>query len=206
MTDTRPRRNPGKGAGQVRERGVATVELAIMLPLLLIILFAIVDIGRLLDARFTVTKLAQQGGLLVFRDLPTPVTPVASPDLIILLQNASTLNLVNSGRIYVWQIIGATTSGGTPTIDTNHSGLAAGYGALAVNSSIGAGYTKLGLTNDLYAALGYDSALGMAPIPQVTVVEIFYQYQPITPLSRLMPGLLTGSGGGFIISSKAIFP
>ena len=43
-----------------------------------------------------------------------------------------------------------------------------------------------------------------ADISNVTVVEVFYKYTPITPISRFAPGLFTNSGGT-IISSKAVF-
>ncbi|WP_295441745.1 TadE/TadG family type IV pilus assembly protein [uncultured Thiodictyon sp.] len=199
----------GKCPGPRGERGTATLELAIVLPLLLVILFTIVDIGRLLDARMTVAKLAQHGALLGSRDLPVAVIPTANPvELITLLQNASSLDLVNSGKIYFWQINGATSSATAPVIATANSGNTAGYGALTVNSSIGTGtgYTKLGLTDALYTALSWDSSLGMAPLAQITVVEVFYRYQLITPLVRFVRGFPVDSGGGYIVSSKALIP
>jgi hypothetical protein len=197
-----------EGVGRRGERGVATVELAIILPLLLMIIFAIVDIGRLLDARFAVTKLAQQGGLMGSRDLPrpNPSLPYNPVDLIIFLQKgASPLDLTgSSGKIYIWRITAGISGTPDPVITSTTTG-----GSLSDSKavgSIGDGYANLGLSADIFGRLQYKTAQGMADIAEVTVVEVFYKYQLITPLARFIPGLPIVSGGGFIISSKAVFP
>jgi len=43
------------------ERGAAAVEMALVLPLLLFILFGIIDYGRLLNAQLTLTEAAREG-------------------------------------------------------------------------------------------------------------------------------------------------
>ena len=47
--------------GRSAERGAATVELALVLPLLLFILFGVVDFGRMLNAQLTLTESAREG-------------------------------------------------------------------------------------------------------------------------------------------------
>ncbi len=43
------------------ERGAAAVEMAIILPLLLFVLFGIIDFGRMLNAQLTLTEAAREG-------------------------------------------------------------------------------------------------------------------------------------------------
>jgi Flp pilus assembly protein TadG len=51
----RPVRWPG------RDRGAAAVEFALLLPLLLILVFGIIDFGRMLNAQITITEAAREG-------------------------------------------------------------------------------------------------------------------------------------------------
>lgn len=215
-----------KGAGRRRARGVATFELAILLPLMLVILFVIVDFGRLIDARFAIAKVAQQGGLLGSRDLPrpNPGAPYDPMDLITLLQqNTGGLDLADSlGRIYVWRVAGGTgTASAAPSLPSPfpNTVLTPAYAnptsagglplALAPGSLRAATLcSDLGgdATSGLCGALTFDSVSGMATLSEVTVVEVYYKYEPITPISRLIAGLLTRNDGGFVISTKAVFP
>jgi len=43
------------------DQGAAAVEMAIVLPLLLLVLFAVVDFGRMLNAQITLTQAAREG-------------------------------------------------------------------------------------------------------------------------------------------------
>ena len=43
------------------DRGAAAVEFALVLPLLLILIFGIIDFGRLLNAKITLTEAAREG-------------------------------------------------------------------------------------------------------------------------------------------------
>ena len=202
MKDTIPLLIKGDDSrGRRGETGVAAVELAFILPLVLIILLAIIDFARVFDARFVITNLAREGGSLASRDLKS------ATDLILLLQTgASPLDLQNSGKIYITKITaGATQANPKPVIATPTTG-----GTLSAASSIQATSTKiLGLSDTMYNHLVFNinnkSPPEPADISGVIVVEVFYKYTPITPLSKFIPGLLTGSGGGIIINSKAVF-
>jgi hypothetical protein len=181
------------------QKGIAAVEFAMILPLMIIMAFVIIDFGGLIEARLIVANLAREGGSLASRD----VLPASS--LITMLQDgASPLNLVTNGRIYIWSInAGTSAQNPDPFIDPTVS---ANGGGLSVSSSIGNGQANLGLTPQLYSYLEFDNSPGKktADISNVTVVEVFYKYTPITPISRFAPGLFTNSGGT-IISSKAVF-
>ena len=44
-----------------RDRGAAAVEFALVLPVLLILIFGIIDFGRMLNAKITLTEAAREG-------------------------------------------------------------------------------------------------------------------------------------------------
>jgi Flp pilus assembly protein TadG len=46
---------------RVSDRGAAAVEMAFMLPLLLFVVFGIIDYGRMLNAQITLTEAAREG-------------------------------------------------------------------------------------------------------------------------------------------------
>ena len=52
-------------AGRLADRGAAAVELALLLPVLLLLVFGIVDFGRALNAQITLTQAAREGARLV---------------------------------------------------------------------------------------------------------------------------------------------
>lgn len=53
------RRRPARRAP--RDRGAAAVEFALLLPLLMLLVFGIVDFGRALNAQITLTQAAREG-------------------------------------------------------------------------------------------------------------------------------------------------
>ncbi len=55
--------SPGSKARRTRtrERGAAAVEFALLLPFLLLIVFGIIDFGRMLNAQITLTEAAREG-------------------------------------------------------------------------------------------------------------------------------------------------
>ncbi|HUZ54815.1 MAG TPA: TadE family protein [Streptosporangiaceae bacterium] len=53
-----------------RDRGAAAVEFALLLPLLLLLLFGIIDFGRALNAQVTLTQAAREGARLTALNQP----------------------------------------------------------------------------------------------------------------------------------------
>jgi len=182
-----------KSAMMTNTRGIAALELAFILPILCMMIFAIVDIGRLVEARLVVTDLSREGANLASRDLKS------GADLLTYLTDSSSpLNMVASGKIYVTTITAGTTAKSPdPTITSQIS-----TGNLPAASAISAGATDLGLTGAMYNHLVFNPANQVADILGVSVVEVFYQYTPITPLASFVPGL---PGAGAVIGSSAIF-
>lgn len=188
---------PGNRRAWNGKTGIATVEMAMVLPLMIIMVFAIIDFGRLIQARIIVTNIAREGGSLASRD----ALPV--PNLVAMLQAGGTpLNMIAGGRIYIWRISAGTSARSPdPWIDPT---LSASAGGLNVPSSISSGQANLGLTSQLYRHLEFDPDNQSSDISNVTVVEVFYKYSAITPISKFVSGVMT-DGGGEIVSSKAVF-
>ncbi|HME46478.1 MAG TPA: TadE family protein, partial [Syntrophorhabdales bacterium] len=51
------------------QQGIAAVEMALILPLMIIMAFVIIDFGGLIEARLIVANLAREGGSLASRDV-----------------------------------------------------------------------------------------------------------------------------------------
>ncbi|HIJ76805.1 MAG TPA: pilus assembly protein [Deltaproteobacteria bacterium] len=180
-------------------RGAAIVEFCLVLPILLVIVFAIIDFGRLVQARFIITSLAREGGNLASRGIDS------GTDLITMLQSGATpLDVINSGKICISSIqAGLTAASPLPVISTTAPQLCAGN--LTVASGISAGAPNLGLTAAIYGHLVFKPANQTADINGVTVIEAFYMYTPITPLPKFITGLLLNNGSGVIISSRSVY-
>ena len=59
--------------GAARERGAAAVEFALLLPVLLLLVFGIIDFGRALNAQITLTQAAREGARLAAVGQPNVV-------------------------------------------------------------------------------------------------------------------------------------
>lgn len=60
--------------GQQRDRGATAVEFALLLPVLLLVVFGIVDFGRALNAQITLTQAAREGARLTALNAPNVVS------------------------------------------------------------------------------------------------------------------------------------
>jgi hypothetical protein len=181
------------------DKGAALIEFCIILPVLLLLVFAIIDFGRLILARLIITNVTREGGSLASRDIKS------GTDLIAMLQSsASPLNLGSSGLICISNIEAGTITRTAPIISvTPISKRQVCGGSPVAASSINAGATNLGLTGVMYNHLVFKQANQASDINGVTVVETFYRFTPITPLPNFITNLWTG--GSTIIGSRAVF-
>jgi Flp pilus assembly protein TadG len=62
---------PHRSAG--RDRGAVAVEFALLLPLLLLLVFGVIDFGRALNAQVTITQAAREGARLAALGQPNVV-------------------------------------------------------------------------------------------------------------------------------------
>lgn len=65
-------RRPARGGAL--DRGAAAVEFALLLPVLLLIVFGIIDFGRALNAQVTLTQAAREGARLEALNQPNVVS------------------------------------------------------------------------------------------------------------------------------------
>jgi hypothetical protein len=180
------------------ERGAAILEFCLILPILVIIVFAIVDFGRLIQARLIITNVTREGGNLASRDIKS------GNDLIAMLRSsARPLEMNQFGRICITNIDAGTPQRQNPVISARNPPVCSGN--LNIASGISAGATNLGLTPALYNHLVFNSANQSADINGVTVVETFFLFTPITPLPRFIANILLNNGNGIIIGSRSVF-
>jgi len=175
------------------------VELAFILPILVVLVFGIVDLGRLIQARLVVTNVSREGGSLASRGIRD-----GAPLVTMLQTSATPLDLKNAdGRIWITHIkAGSTADSPNPFINARFTG-----GTLNAASSITGSVwdTPAGLSSVLFNHLRYNSTNNTSDIAEVTVVEVFYLYRPVTPLPEFMQNLILPGGQGLLIGSKAVF-
>jgi Flp pilus assembly protein TadG len=207
VTDTKRVRYGLRYTGSARasdERGIAALELALILPILLVLAFAVIDLGRFIQARLVIANVSREGGSLATRVSTDFASSSYFTDVLNVLMSASSgLNLQADGKIYISRITAGKTSGSPNPVrfaQETKGSLASLKAATTVGTT-----GKLGLSNTLYAHLVFNAAQATADIAEVTVVEVFYKYRPITPLPRFISGLLLGDVDGEIINSKAVF-
>ena len=203
MSSTRPNHRKriltSIGGHSQGQRGAALVELAFLLPILIVMVLGIIDFGRLIHARLVVTNVSREGGSLGSRDIR-----VGNQLVNMLLSSAAPFNLSGGdGRIYVTKIrAGESLLDPEPYIHSRATG-----GELVVPSGItgNVGDTPGGLQDPIYGRLRFRAANNTSDISEVTIVEVFYLYRTITPLPRFVEGLILPDRGGILIGSRATF-
>jgi hypothetical protein len=120
-----------------------------------------------------------------------------------MLQSSATpFDLNGQGRIYVIDIRAGTSASPQPFIISKVPG-----GAYNVNSTITGdppNGTPGGLSSTLYNHLVFNTSQNGPDIGNISVVEVFYLYRPITPLPQFVQNLVLPTGG-ILISSRAVF-
>lgn len=156
------RRAPNHRSG----RGVVAVEFAIILPVLLVLMLAIVELGRAILMRQVLVNLSREAANLASRG-------TAFDDAIEAVQISSApLDLAADGYVIVTEVF--RNAGGNVTIRRREAA-----GAFPQASRIGA---AIGGPATLPA-----TAVPIPPLNQSAVVaEVFYRNQQITPLANLI--------------------
>ena len=186
-------------AGRSRARGTSLIEFVLVLPLLLIMILGLIEFGSLIQSRLIVANVAREGASIASRTL-TLDNSIAN--LIAVSGHPLVLNGAY-GKVVITRITAGQVGKITPSITGTFSA-----GSLGQASSIAAGNANLGLPANLYQHLVFKTnrpAPGVdgADVNEMTVVEVFYKYMPITPLFNFVPGLVPKSGQ--LLKSRAIF-
>lgn len=91
-------------------RGLAAVEFALLLPLLLLLLFGMVDAARALQANIIMTNISREGANLVSRGNTQLET--GSQDIIYaLMASAPPLNVNQQGMVVITRVMGVVANG-----------------------------------------------------------------------------------------------
>lgn len=182
------------------ERGSATVEFAFSSILFMFLAFATMEYGLLYSERQAVTALSREGASLASRNLTT------NANMINLLESTEgTLELNGHPEkyaIFLAQINGSTGPGIAPSCTVTPAGTLTHADITPLTPA-----TNCGLPNNLYTYLEWDAGLGTAGVSQFTVLDVYYQHLPVTPVGGMSP-FLGGPGHqdtNLLLASRAIF-
>ncbi len=184
------------------QKGVAAVEFSFVAIILILVVFGIIEFGSVIQAQAVVTNVAREGGSIASRDLLTSQDEDEKSNLLNLLEASSWPLNFESDPSKFKIFIARVQAGTAEDIDPSCAGTVQESGQL--NGSEVAEPTqdnKCGLTEEFWNLLTYDEDFG-APLNQTTVVTVYYQHDPLTPLANF---LTTGGDGTMVISSKAVF-
>lgn len=180
------------------ERGTVSIELAFSLMIFLFVSFGIVEYGTIINERNALTQLAREGASLASRNLTTPANMM---DLLASTDNALDFkNQPSKYHIYLAQITAGNNVDNDPTCAVvDRGGLSSGVQPPAL--------PNCDLPQNLYDYLVWNDGTGAA-VEQFTVVKVFYEHDPITPVGALSAQFGWGglsTAGSITMSSTAIF-
>lgn len=147
------------------ERGVALTELAIILPLMLIMMLASVDVGRLIYRDQVLTDLTRGAGNLVSRG-STPAEAFAAT-----FAADKNLDLQNKGGIIITRVRRRNTNNAQPWVyEQDRAGANTTY------------TSKIGAVN---GPANIPNVTSLAPGVTIMGVEIVNDYTPLFPFAEL---------------------
>jgi hypothetical protein len=159
-----------------RSEGQSLVELALLVPILLVIFMGIVEAATAYDRQHALEGLSREGANIASRGAQL------SEVVELLEANGASIGLADVGGVVVSRVF--VTEGAAEIVQQEGS---AGY---AERSRVGAlGDPAVGLSD-----------LGLAEGRSVHVVELFYPYDAITPLGSFVAGAIPQG-----LYSRAVF-
>jgi len=150
-----------------REHGQAMLEFILCVFMLFVMVFALIDISRVIQDKQVMSGLSRQGSNLASRGTSLQYTVSA------LVTQGAALDVGTRGRIIVTSV--AEGASGTPEI----TGQAESTGGIPVTSMIGTG---VGQPANVPAAANPILQKGQT----IYVTEVFYSYQTVTPIGNLL--------------------
>ena len=180
------------------ERGTASIELAFSLMIFLFVAFGIVEYGSIINERNALTQLSREGASLASRNLTTSQNMM---DLLGSTDNALDFkNHPSKYHIYLAQIIAGDVANNNPSCTVVEDGGLTGSGVAPP------ALPNCDLPQNLYDYLVYVPGTG-ATVQQFTVVKVYYQHDPMTPVGALAAQFGWGGnlGNSVTLFSQAIF-
>ena len=145
-----------------QDRGQELAEAAIILPILLIMLFAVIEFGNAYSVVHTMAGLSREGANIAARGTSLDTT------LQVVITNGSDIQLSSQGGSIVTRV---QVQSGTPMV-TNQVA-SPGY----------AGVSRIGTVGNPAQNVG---AWGLQNGQDVYAVEVFYRYNQLTPLGNII--------------------
>jgi Flp pilus assembly protein TadG len=93
-----------------RQHGVAAVEFALLLPLLLIMLYGMIDLSRAVQANVIMVNVSREGANLVSRG-NTQVETGSQEIIYALMASTPPLNVNQQGMVYITRVMGVVQNG-----------------------------------------------------------------------------------------------
>jgi Flp pilus assembly protein TadG len=149
-----------------RDEGAELVELVVVLPFLLIMSFGILELGNALDKAHGMATLSREGANIAVRG--TALDTVVS----VTMSNGVSIGLDARGGTIASRIL---VEGGVPTLKEQ------------VATS---GYVGLSRVGQVDSTVSQYSGAGLVDGQQLFAVEIFYDHQKVTPLSRVLAPII----------------
>ena len=146
--------------------GQAFFELALLVPLLCLVMFAIIEYSRALNIEQVMVDLTRQGSNMASRG--TPLATAASA----VAQGSAPLNISGAGEVII------TSVARVSNVDTITG--QASSGTLSNSSKIGTG---VGAKATVPA--GVDAIFTLNPSQTVYITEVYYPLNQITPIAQM---------------------
>jgi hypothetical protein len=93
-----------------RQRGVAAVELALLMPMLVVLLLCAIDGARALQANIIITNIAREGANILSRS-GSDLDDSSQDTINALMASAPPLNVNQLGMMYITRVMGEVTNG-----------------------------------------------------------------------------------------------
>ncbi|MCO5106599.1 MAG: pilus assembly protein [Burkholderiaceae bacterium] len=153
-------------------RGVATIELALVLPVLLILALGVIDFSRAIQFNNVLVHLSREGANLSARTTETPDYILAA-----LMDNATPLDMDGVGMMYITKLVGR--SDGSARVDAQYRHSSKGNRALASRIYACPSWSGSGACN-VPSNQTLRLAVNLLDGETVYAVEAMYDYTPFT--------------------------
>lgn len=167
-----------------QDSGHALVELAVSLPLLLVLVLGVIDFGRAIYDVQVITNLTAEGSSMASRG----ISPLEAAQAVV-TDAGTNLNMSTLGCVIVTQVYNPANAAHTLQVTAQSTGQGACGG---ITSKVGCVISSTCKNDQATIPAEAASALLDSSVPFQTlyVTEIYYTYKPITPIGHFLNNIL----------------